>query len=65
MEFWVLGLGVGSRVKDKADLSDKTGLWGRDGLLARPDKQTGRADLCSKGDLTGRTAWNPVLGKVF
>lgn len=33
---WVLGLGVGIRVNGKAYLRDKTGLQGRDGLLARP-----------------------------
>lgn len=65
MQFWVLTLGVGIRVNDKANLRDKTGLPGRDGLLARPGKQAGRFDLCPKGDLMGQTAWSLFLERTF
>lgn len=63
-DHWVLGLGVGIRVNDQAYLKDKTGLQGRDGLLARPGKQAGRSDLCPKGDLTGQTAWSLTLERA-
>lgn len=64
-DHWVLGLGVGIRVNDKANQRDKAGLQGRDGLLAWPGKQAGRPDLCPKGDLMGQTAWNLFLERAL
>lgn len=64
-DHWVLGLGVGIRVNDKANQRDKTGLQGRDGLLAWPGKPAGRSDLCPKGDLVGQTACNLFLERAL